>query len=90
MPYIKKYRRKLIDKFLDGLIITLVNVTDSGKRNNGDVTYAIYKILKQIYQDGHWETKANALKVVDSAIDEYKKNILRPYEDKKKKENGDI
>lgn len=90
MPYIKKGARRPIDKFLDGLILILLNNTENGKRNNGDVVYAIYKLLKQIYGPGNFEIKSNALKVLDSAGKEYYRRVMAPYEDSKIESNGDV
>lgn len=90
MPYIKKRNRSTLDKFLDGLIVLLVNTTSNGKKNNGEVVYVIYKLLKQVYGEGNFEVRSNALKALESAKLEYYRRIMAPYEDKKKKENGDI
>ena len=90
MPYIAKKNRPPIDRHLDRLIEVLKNSTDSGKRRNGEVVYAVYKILKYVYGQGHFEEKSNALKVLDSAGKEYYHRIMAPYEDKKIVENGEV
>lgn len=90
MPYIKKAQRSPIDKFLDGLIVILVNTTSKGKVNNGQTVYTIYKLLRQIYGEGNFETKSNALKVLESAKLEYYRRVMAPYEDSKIASNGDV
>jgi len=90
MPYIKKKDKSPIDKFLDGLIVILVNETQNGKMDNGKVVYAIYKMIALIYGDGNFEIKSNALKVLDSAGKEYYRKIMAPYEDRKIIENGPV
>lgn len=90
MPYIKKRRRKSIDKFLDGLIVILINSTDNGKQNNGEVVYALFKLLKQIYGAGNFEIKSNALKVLDATSKEYYRKVIQPYEDEMERKRGSI
>jgi len=90
MPYIRKESRKEIDKFLDGLIVLLINGTQSGKVNNGNIVYVIYKILKDIYGEGRFEQRSNALKVLEAAKLEFYRKVLVPYENLKEKENGPI
>jgi len=72
------------------LLSCLVNNTKKGKKNNGWVVYVIYRILKEVYGEGNFEVKSNALKVLESAKLEYYRRIMAPYEDKKIKENGDV
>jgi hypothetical protein len=92
MPYITSDRRKKIDEWgeLPHLIETLKENTGNGKENSGDVTYVIYKILVKIYGEGNFEIRSNALKVLSSVEDEFKVNIMQPYEKKKKEINGDV
>jgi len=90
MPYVKREIRRHLAKWLDGLILNLVNLTSSGTRNSGVVTYVIYKILVDIYGRGNYERRSNALKVLESVKLEFYRKILAPYEDKKAEENGDI
>ena len=77
-------------KWLDGLNTSLVDLTDKGKRNNGIVTYVIFKILVDVYTNGRYETLSNALKVLESAKLEFYRKYLGPYEDKKEKKNGPV
>jgi len=45
----KKTIKKLIDESLDPLILTLIHVTEGGKKNPNEVAYVLKKILKEIY-----------------------------------------
>ncbi len=90
MPYIKKEIRDFLAKWLDGLDVNLVQLTQKGKKNNGIITYVIYKILIDVYSNGNYEVKSNALKVLESAKLEFYREVLGPYEEKAKKRNGRI
>ena len=90
MPYIGKEQRAVINKFLDGLIVILVNRTNSGKINSGEVVYTIYKILKEIYGGGNFERRSNALRVLEAAKLEYYRKVIVEYEEKKLQEHGDV
>jgi hypothetical protein len=92
MPYVKPELRKEVEDYgeLHHLLEWLIEKTKNGAENNGIVTYVIYAIIKKVYEDGNYETMSNALKVMESAKDEFLENILRPYEKKKKELNGDV
>ena len=61
-----------------------------GHTNSGHVVYVIYKILKRLYGDGRFETRSDALKILESAKLEYYRRVMAPYEDSKIEENGDV
>jgi len=90
MPYIKEEDRVPISRYLNDLIAILRIKTDKGKQSNGQVVYAIYRIIKEVYGEGRFEVKSNALKVLDAAGKEYYRRIMVPYEKEKIKENGDV
>jgi hypothetical protein len=93
MPYIRRVLRKPIDEVLDPLIErlkTLVDASLSEKDLAGCITYVIFKLIRYFYENGKWYDKMDAEKVCASAIDEFKRRFLHPYEDKKIKENGDV
>jgi hypothetical protein len=92
MPYIKEELRKEVEDWgeLSHLIDFLRKKTKNGAENNGIVTYVVYAIIKKVYEDGNYETMSNALKVLESAKDEFLENVLRPYEKRKKEANGDV
>lgn len=92
MPYITSELRKEVEDWgeLHHLVNYLKKVTKNGKENNGIVTYVVYKIIKEVYGEGNYESMSNALKVLESAKDEFLENILRPYEKRKLEINGDV
>jgi len=90
IPYIKKEKRPNFDEAINKLVALLKSSTDSGQHDNGDVVYAIYRIIIDIYAYGNFEIKSNALKVLESAKLEYYRKVMGPYENLKIAENGDV
>ena len=90
MPYIKKEDRPQYDKDLDPLIQTLLKNTAFGQKNTGHSVYCLYKILRIVYELGNFEAKSNVYKILKSCENEFNKNVMDPYEEIKKKENGDV
>jgi hypothetical protein len=90
IPYIKKEKRPNFDEAINKLVALLKSSTDSGQHDNGDVVYAIYRIIIDIYSHGNFEIKSNALKVLESAKLEYYRKVMAIYENLKEQENGSI
>lgn len=92
MPYIEQKLRDEVESWgeLSHLLEYLKKKTKKGTENSGVVTYVVYRIIKEVYGEGNYETLSNALKVLESSKDEFLVNILRPYEEKKKELNGDL
>lgn len=90
MPYIKELERKKLENNLNLLIDQLKKETKDGTDKNGVVTYAIYKIIMNLYGDGNYEILSNAIKVLESVKLEYYRRVITPYENMKIYENGDI
>jgi len=94
MPYIKPELRPEIEKELAPLMEFLEKKAKSGEYDQkilaAVLTYIIFKFLRKFYEEGKWYDKSDAEKVVNSAIDEFKRRFLHPYEDKKIQENGDV
>ena len=90
MPYVEQKLRKQLAKWLNGLSTNLAWLTDNGKKNNGVVTYVLYKILKDVYSNRNYETLSNAIKVLETTKLEFYIKVIRPYEEKKIQENGDV
>lgn len=90
IPYIKKEKRPNFDDAINKLVALLKSSTDCGQHDSGDVVYALYRIVVAIFGFGNFEIRSNALKCLDSVFEEYVENIMKPYEKKKKEENGDI
>jgi hypothetical protein len=60
------------------------------KELTGVLTYIVFKLLRRFYANGGWYEQMDAEKVVDSAISEFKRRFLYPYEDMKIRDNGDV
>jgi len=90
VPYIDPGSRRQIDPELYPLIDRLKRRTREGKDRNGEVVYVLYKILVEIYGQGNFEIKSNALKALESAKLEYYRRLMVPYENQKIQENGDV
>jgi hypothetical protein len=86
MPYIKEEKRKLYLQSLTDLASKL----QGQNTESGDVVYCVYWLLKQLYGDGNFDVRSDALKVLEAAKLEYYRRIMAPYEDGKIRENGDV
>jgi hypothetical protein len=75
-----------LQKPLDGLGPTFIK---DEKDLTGVLTYIVFRLLRKYYGTGNWYTKMDAEKVCASAIDEFKRRFLHPYEDEAIKRNGD-
>jgi hypothetical protein len=80
MPYIPKGRRDLIDRGL------------SAGENVGELTYAIQQLLCQ-YLEAHelrYQTLAECLGALEGAKLDLIERVVKPYEERKRAENGDV
>lgn len=89
MPYIRQERRPYLQAEVFHLV-DLLQKEGLGEIQNSDVAYVIYLLIKDIYSDGNWEHKSDALKVLEDVKLEYFFRILTPHADEKIKENGDV
>ena len=83
MPYITEDSRHRINSHLGQL--------NNDICSEGELAYTIFKLM--VMFNGSKSTFisiSNVLGVAECAIDEYKRRILHPYEDKKRQDNGDI
>jgi len=94
MPYINQKQRKGIKELTDEIIKELEARVATGwysqKDVCGNITFVIFKIIKHFYKDGKWYEKKDAEKACKSALDEFNRRFLYPYEDRKIEENGDV
>jgi len=89
MPYIRKEKREILEPELSALIEKLQKITIFGRTESGVVTYVIYKIIKELYQDG-WDVMSDGIKILECAKTEFYRRVLAKHEDKKIQENGDV
>lgn len=90
MPYIKKIERKDYDKQIERIVGELIDLNDD--EIAGHLNYIIYSImLRYIDTVGIRYHKVNALMgALDCCSREFYTRVIRPYEDKAIKKNGDI
>ena len=86
MPYISKERRPEIDKLVDALgwILEDMDATD------GDVNYAITRLLVSLYPPVHYLPLERAIGLLECVKLEFYRRRVVLYEDIKKEENGDV
>lgn len=79
MPYIAQYKR---DELNDGV----------PPMNVGSLNYVLTKLILRYLRNRclSYETCNEIVGVLDNVKDEFKRRVQYPYEDKKKKENGDV
>lgn len=83
MPYILGDSRHRINQSLKQLDIDIYN--------EGDFAYTVYRLMLMFSGNKtNFTTISSVVGVVECVIDEYKRRILHPYEDKKRQDNGDI
>lgn len=90
MPYIPQENRSQYDLAVGSLVynLGLANVMEKP----GELTYVLYLIAKELLDQNNM-SYANASKVLACFADtqhEIRRQILDPYEDKKRIENGDV
>ncbi|MEM4247447.1 MAG: hypothetical protein QXR48_02870 [Candidatus Woesearchaeota archaeon] len=86
MPYVKKDVRKFIDPALKPALEVI------GKSEIGDVNYVITRILwKYLQEKGiNYSNLNNVVGVLECAKLELYRRVVAPYEEKKKKMNGEV
>lgn len=92
MPFITQNRRVHVDKEIDALIDVILRHSKTGKELSQYSTYAFYKVLKRLFSDEScgWYEKMDAIKVLESAKQAFNDYVIKPHEDKKREENGDV
>ena len=82
MPYISPTRRLRYDDY-ENLQLP---------ENGGDLSYVISRLIAR-YTEGHelrYDTIAEVRSALVGALGEYDRVVADPYEDRKRKDNGDI
>ena len=90
MPYIKRNSRIAYDELIEEIVSILRTIDDS--ELDGRLNYIISRLLfKAYFADGVRYVKINrAVGVLECAKLELYRRIAAPYEDKKRRENGDV
>ncbi len=87
MPYIKPERRKVYDPMIVDLVVTL-RCADVDKMD-GELNYVITKVLKSVYGPSYFDLN-RAVGVLECIKQEFYRRVVAPYEDRKRKEWGDV
>ena len=82
MPYIKQEDRPVMD-------LVVRAMCDADIRANGDLNYILFKFCKKYITPSYCNYK-NFCAELRACATEIERVLLGPYEDQKKKENGDI
>lgn len=82
MPYIKKIKRERMDRIVDLMKTTEVQV-------NGDLNYILHAFCRR-YVPLNYNSVKNYIGELNETVAEIRRTILAEYEDQKKKENGSI
>ena len=85
MPYILKSEREKLDKHID----KLVEKMDLSQRA-GQLNYVINKLMLKLIGEGKYADINELIGAVECAKLEFYRRKAAPYEDEKKKKNGDL
>ena len=93
MPYIKKESRPKYDSMIQ-CIVTMLHDGQLGRKylpDRGVMNYVITKIILGSLPPDYQYYELSAVKgMLHDVIDEFQHRVVRPYEDRKKKEHGDV
>lgn len=87
MPYIPKVRRSTYKNDLESLAKKLARAS-----SKGELTYVIFYLTKAVFKNGRrsYTNISNAISCCIDAAEEIRRRYLNPYEDRKRRENGDV
>ena len=101
MPYIKKEERPRYEPAIEELLHAFQEAETGFEGEcigniRGHVVYVIFKLLKEMYAfddkytSADFETRTEALAILDATRLEFFERFLKDYEAKKREENGDV
>ena len=87
MPYINRSDRPALDEALESVLKKIAL-----GRSKGEMNYMITRmVLAWLRQQGQsYDSLSNVKAVLDDVRREFHDRYMRPYEDKKRAENGDV
>jgi hypothetical protein len=89
MPYIRKDDRERLDSTIDSLIVA-INSNGEPAVGDGDVNYAITRIIDYFYNKPSYAIMARGIMTLECAKQEFYRKVIAPYEDEKAKKNGEV
>lgn len=91
MPYTEQKDRKKFEPALSELRKIIKKQIEQGKMTKGDLTYITYALGIEFFKKKpSYTTISTAISCLNDAAEELRRCHLNPYEEKKKKENGDV
>ena len=84
MPYIKKEDRKKFD--------TAIDLLSERITTDGDLNYVITSLVHKILENRgvNYQNMNNLVGALECAKGEFMRVVMGPYEDRKRKENGNV
>lgn len=86
-PYIKPENRPDIDAMIEPIIAHLQKLPL--EEQDGALNYAVTKVIKHVYPQKYFHLN-RALGVLSAIAQEFYRTVAAPYEDTKRKENGEV
>ncbi len=80
MPYVKPIYRPKLDAIVEHM--------KTAELHPGDLNYILFKYCKS--EDPSYKKYRNFIGEINESVAEIRRRILAPYEDMKKKQNGDV
>jgi hypothetical protein len=93
MPYIKQYKRDVLDSAINEVVNALRELESDDPANSfaGNLNYLISSILYKSYGDQpRYDDINEIVGMLECCKLEFYRRIAAPYEDIKTKENGDV
>jgi hypothetical protein len=90
MPYITQNRRDALDPLIEALAKQLHFMMMPPESREGDLNYAISKLLQAMYPVQKYSEYNAAYGMLQCCATEFYRTVIAPYEDQKKFENGEV
>lgn len=94
MPFIKQEKRDFYENTINELVGKLKYEGCDEEINTeidpGDFSYVVYKMMKLLSEPEGYQNYSRLKADVRTAVEEFDRNQVVPYEEQKKRENGDI
>lgn len=87
MPYVERTKRPSLDEAIEPMLKKIAL-----GRSKGEINYVITRmVLAWLRQKGQsYDAISDVKAVLDDVRSEFHDKVMRPYEDRKKAENGDV
>lgn len=92
MPYVRQEIRKEFDTDIDNLLgaILRYEVYHQSEHIDGIMNYIITRLINEVYNEDNYFILNRAKGVLTCASDEFTRRRIIPFEEEKKKVNGDV